>query len=192
MSGYEWAERAGRRPGCDPQVFSFQSTRVQNWLLDTIGAQFYRADVADALDEAQKVLTHLPIKGRPREWQSGNSSFRATRRRPMHRSSESIVTIVGALAKAQAELTRRITHCNHPLSFPREGDRTFRYASLSGSTLSATEGFSHFVTSMTAPVACGWSGGRVRLAPTGKRRLYTAHARSGRMHCRKTASRRSL
>src|SRR5712675_203653 len=41
-----------------------------------------------------------------------------------------------------------------------------------------TEGFSHFVTSMTAPVASGWSGCRVGLAPTGKRRLSTAHAMS--------------
>ncbi len=38
-----------------------------------------------------------------------------------------------------------------------------------------TEGFSHFVTSMTAPVASGWSGCRLGLAPTGKRRLVTAH-----------------
>jgi hypothetical protein len=37
------------------------------------------------------------------------------------------------------------------------------------------EGFSHFVTSMTAPVASGWSVCRVGLAPTGKRRLCTAH-----------------
>jgi hypothetical protein len=44
---------------------------------------------------------------------------------------------------------------------------------------SHTEGFSHFVTSMTAPVASGWSVRRVGLAPTGKRRLLTAHARSG-------------
>src|SRR2546430_310926 len=43
------------------------------------------------------------------------------------------------------------------------------------------EGFSHFVTSMTAPIASGWSGCRVGLAPTGKRRLCTAHAISG--HC---------
>ena len=42
---------------------------------------------------------------------------------------------------------------------------------------SYTEGFSHFVTSMTAPVASGWSVRRVGLAPTGKRRLLTAHAR---------------
>jgi hypothetical protein len=44
---------------------------------------------------------------------------------------------------------------------------------------SCTEGFSHFVTSMTAPVASGWSVRRVGLAPTGKRRLLTAHANSG-------------
>src|SRR3981189_3887134 len=42
-----------------------------------------------------------------------------------------------------------------------------------------TRGFSHFVTSMTAPAASGWSGCRVGLAPTGKRRLFTAHANSG-------------
>src|SRR5205807_4635246 len=39
------------------------------------------------------------------------------------------------------------------------------------------EGFSHFVTSMTAPIASGWSDCRVGLAPTGKRRLCTAHAK---------------
>jgi hypothetical protein len=44
---------------------------------------------------------------------------------------------------------------------------------------SHTEGFSHFVTSMPAPVASGWSVRRVGLAPTGKRRLLTAHANSG-------------
>jgi hypothetical protein len=42
------------------------------------------------------------------------------------------------------------------------------------------EGFSHFVTSMTAPIASGWSGCRVGLAPTGKRRLVTAHTHLGR------------
>jgi hypothetical protein len=43
-----------------------------------------------------------------------------------------------------------------------------------------TEGFSHFVTSIAAPVASGWNGCRVGLAPTGKRRLVTAHTHSGR------------
>src|SRR5712672_2136846 len=43
-----------------------------------------------------------------------------------------------------------------------------------------SEGFSHFVTSIAAPVASGWSVCRVGLAPTGKRRLSTAHAISSR------------
>ena len=41
-------------------------------------------------------------------------------------------------------------------------------------------GSSHFVTSMTAPIASGWSDSRVGLSPTGKRRLRTAHAKPGR------------
>jgi hypothetical protein len=41
------------------------------------------------------------------------------------------------------------------------------------------EGFSHFVASMTAPIASGWSGCRVGIAPTEKRRLCTAHANKG-------------
>jgi hypothetical protein len=41
------------------------------------------------------------------------------------------------------------------------------------------KGFSHFVTSMTAPIASGWSGCRVGFTPTGKRRLVTAHTQRG-------------
>ena len=52
-----------------------------------------------------------------------------------------------------------------------------------------TEGSSHFVTSMTAPVASGWSGCRVGLAPTGKRRLGTAHTFGGR--CRSSGGSRN-
>src|SRR5215468_9023654 len=48
-----------------------------------------------------------------------------------------------------------------------------------------SEGFSHFVTSIAAPVASGWSLCRVGLAPTGKRRLLTAHAISRLMRFRK-------
>src|ERR1700716_4031497 len=40
------------------------------------------------------------------------------------------------------------------------------------------EGFSHFVTSRPAPIPSGWSDCRVGFAPTGKRRLCTAHATS--------------
>jgi hypothetical protein len=51
----------------------------------------------------------------------------------MHRSSESIGAIAGALAKAQAELTNPekslVATIRSPA--PREGDRTFRYAALS-------------------------------------------------------------
>jgi hypothetical protein len=32
---------------------------------------------------------------------------------------------------------------------------------------------------MTAPIASGWSDCRMGLAPIGKRRLFTAHTRSG-------------
>jgi ERF superfamily len=52
----------------------------------------------------------------------------------MHRSSESIGAIAAALAKAQCELTNPekslVATIRSP--FPREGDRTFRYASLAG------------------------------------------------------------
>src|SRR5450432_578078 len=43
-----------------------------------------------------------------------------------------------------------------------------------------SEGFSHFVASIAAPVASGWSVRRVGLAPTGKRRLSTAHTHRNR------------
>src|SRR3954451_2191258 len=52
---------------------------------------------------------------------------------PMQRSSETIGAIAAALAKAQGELTNPekslIATIRSP--FPREGDRSFRYASLS-------------------------------------------------------------
>src|SRR3954466_1397880 len=51
----------------------------------------------------------------------------------MHRSSDTIATIAAALAKAQAELTNPekslVATIRSP--FPREADRTFRYAPLS-------------------------------------------------------------
>ena len=73
-------------------------------------------------------------------------------------------------------------------SLPRKGCRVglrivlFEACSASACTLALPpirdtliEGFSHFVASMTTPIASGWSGCRVGLAPTGKRRLVTAH-----------------
>src|SRR3977135_2188729 len=51
----------------------------------------------------------------------------------MHRSSESIGAIASALAKAQGELTNPEKSLTATIQspFPREGERTFRYASLS-------------------------------------------------------------
>jgi hypothetical protein len=50
----------------------------------------------------------------------------------MHRSSESIGAIAAALAKAQSELSNPEKSLTATIGspFPREGDRTFRYASL--------------------------------------------------------------
>jgi hypothetical protein len=50
----------------------------------------------------------------------------------MHRSSESIGAIAAALAKAQGELANpeKLLTATIRSPFPREGDRTFRYASL--------------------------------------------------------------
>jgi ERF superfamily len=51
----------------------------------------------------------------------------------MHRSSDTIATIAAALAKAQVELTNpeRSLVATIRSPFPREADRTFRYAPLS-------------------------------------------------------------
>jgi hypothetical protein len=48
----------------------------------------------------------------------------------MHRCSESIGALAAALAKAQGELTNPEKSLTASIRFPREGDRTFRYASL--------------------------------------------------------------
>src|ERR1700738_4828973 len=51
----------------------------------------------------------------------------------MHRSSESIGAIAAAFAKAQAEIVNPEKSLTATIRspFPREGDRTFRYAPLS-------------------------------------------------------------
>src|SRR5215208_4560649 len=51
----------------------------------------------------------------------------------MHRASETIGNIAGALAKAQTELTNPEKSLTATIQspFPREADRSFRYASLS-------------------------------------------------------------
>jgi hypothetical protein len=78
-----------------------------------------------------------------------------------------------------------------PHPFTQKRPRTFVAALQSFAAV--IEGFSHFVTSMTAPIASGWSDCRVGLASTGKRRLCTAHTHSRRQRAarnRMTDSRR--
>ncbi len=60
--------------------------------------------------------------------------------------------------------------------------------SLNPVALWVIEGFSHFVTSMTAPIASGWSGCRMGFAPTGKRRLCTGTPRTDISACIKEAA----
>ena len=89
-----------------------------------------------------------------------------------------------------------LIHSSH-ISLPRKGRRVglhivlfeacSAFTRVTACTLALSpirdtliEGFSHFVTSIAAPVASGWSGCRVGLAPTGKRRLVTAHTLSRR------------
>src|ERR1700684_1809036 len=84
------------------------------------------------------------------------------------------------------------------ISLPRKGRRVglrivlfeacSAFTSVTACTLALSpirdthsEGFSQFVTSVAAPVASGWSVCRVGLTPTGKRRLCTAHTRSGHL-----------
>jgi hypothetical protein len=68
------------------------------------------------------------------------------------------------------------TPCQFPGALTRVAACTLALSPIRDTLI---EGFSHFVTSMTAPIASGWSGCRVGLAPTGKRRLCTAHAQLG-------------
>src|SRR5712691_597775 len=57
------------------------------------------------------------------------------------------------------------TPCQSPGALTRVAACTLALSPIRDTLI---EGFSHFVTSMPAPVASGWSGRRVGLAPTGK------------------------
>jgi hypothetical protein len=88
-------------------------------------------------------------------------------------------------------------HFHSHISLPRIGERVglcndlfedfSAFTHVTACTLAGSpkvnryiKGFSYFVTSITAPIASGWSEDcRVGLSPTGKRRLITAHANGG-------------
>src|SRR4029077_7430299 len=101
----------------------------------------------------------------------------------------------------------RFAHSPSRISLPRKGCRVglrivlfeacSAFTRVAACTLALSpirdtlsEGFSYFVTSIAAPVASGCSVRRVGLAPTGKRRLITAHTQSG--HYPAGAARSSL
>ena len=83
----------------------------------------------------------------------------------MHRSSESIGAIAAALAKAQGELTNPekslIATIRSPI--PREGDRTFRYASLASGLDIVRKSLGQHEIATVQTTAIDQDSGQVRL-----------------------------
>src|SRR2546430_4500367 len=83
----------------------------------------------------------------------------------VHSSSESIGTIAAALAKAQAELTNPekslVATIRSP--FPREGDRTFRYAPLSSGLDIVRKSLGQHEIAIIQATAIDQGGGLLRL-----------------------------
>src|SRR6202011_1404807 len=113
---------------------------------------------------------------------------------------------VHAAATTPAQRLGVLLRSNSPsrISLPRKGHRVglrivlfeacSAFTRVAACTLALSpirdthsEGFSYFVTSIAAPAASGWSDCRVGLAPTGKRRLVTAHTRGGHSRGRATS-----
>src|SRR5207342_2684207 len=86
-------------------------------------------------------------------------------RPPMHRSSDSIGTIAASLAKAQAELTNPekslVATIRSP--FPREGERTFRYASLASGLDIVRKGLGQYGIAIIQTTAIDHENGQIRL-----------------------------
>src|ERR1017187_6407831 len=85
----------------------------------------------------------------------------------MHSSSESIGTIAAALAKAQSELSNPEKSLTATIRspFPREGNRTFRYASLASGLdiVRKTLGQHEIATIQTTMI--DQATGQIRLTP---------------------------
>jgi ERF superfamily len=83
----------------------------------------------------------------------------------MHRSSESIAAIAAALAKAQAELINPEKSLSATIRspFPREGDRTFRYAPLSSGLEIVRKTLSKHEIAAVQTTSIDGEGGLVRL-----------------------------
>ena len=83
----------------------------------------------------------------------------------MHRSSETIGAIASALAKAQGELTNPekslVTTIRSP--FPREGDRTFRYASLASGLDIVRKSLGQYEIATVQTTAIDQASGQIQL-----------------------------
>src|SRR3954471_8879079 len=88
-----------------------------------------------------------------------------SRRRPMQRCSETIGAIAGALAKAQIELANPEKSLTATIRspFPREGDRTFRYAPLSSGLEIVRKCFAAHEIAIVQTTSIDGEGGIVRL-----------------------------
>jgi hypothetical protein len=145
---------------------------------------------------APGLCRHRPPVGRPRPRQGASRVARAF-----------LVYVLSPLPR-RSHWRYCFAHPTSDISLPRKGHRvglridifeacsafthvTARTLALPPIRGTLPEGFSHFVTSMTAPVASGWSGCRVGFAPTGKRRLCTAHTHCSPPLCR-TARRKAV
>jgi hypothetical protein len=83
----------------------------------------------------------------------------------VHRSSESIGAIAAALAKAQGELTNpeKSLIATIRSAFPREGDRTFRYASLASGLDIVRKSLGQHEIATIQTTAIDQGSGRIRL-----------------------------
>jgi ERF superfamily protein len=83
----------------------------------------------------------------------------------MHRSSETIGAIAGALAKAQGDLSNPEKSLTATIRspFPRESDRTFRYASLAAGLDIVRKGLSQHEIATVQTTSIDQSTGQIRL-----------------------------
>jgi SPFH domain / Band 7 family len=154
--------------GAGVQVTQVQLQKVDPpaQVLDSFrDVQAARSDAERAQNEAQTYANRVVPEGRGRAAQ-------ITQAAEAYREQ--------TVAEATGQASRRLEGTDETQSRRRRtGPAPARGAAdrLRQPVHDLSEGFSHFVTPVAAPVASGWSGCRVGLTPTGKRRLVTAHTR---------------
>src|SRR5260370_39212771 len=90
------------------------------------------------------------------------------RRSVMQRSSETIGAIAGALAKAQIELANPEKSLTATIRspFPREGDRSFRYASLASGLDLVRKSLGPHEIATVQTTSIDYAAGLISLTPT--------------------------